>query len=214
MQWLIDMQWTIFITIEILSFVTLIVFGVLRYGLDRKKLSLIAIYIFLILLILEALIGILIYRETGEISEFQIIVGIFVLYACTFGIFDFIKLDRWMRKIVGKWRHIELLTEKDYVVIRRQKDPRYLAKKYRLTATVHLFVFLIIQSILWYYGTGSLEAMLMYVKDFSWIESGTAENSPYANELSYSIGVIWGFVFIVDFIYSLSYTFFPSKPKQ
>lgn len=214
MQWLIDMQWTIFITIEILSFVTLIVFGVLRYGLDRKKLSLIAIYIFLILLILEALIGILIYRETGEISEFQIIVGIFVLYACTFGVFDFIKLDRWMRKIVGKWRHIELLTEKDYVVIRRQKDPRYLAKKYRLTATVHLFVFLIIQSILWYYGTGSLEAMLMYVKDFSWIESGTAENSPYANELSYSIGVIWGFVFIVDFIYSLSYTFFPSKPKQ
>lgn len=213
MQLLIDMQWAIFITLEILSFVSLIIFGILRYGFNRKKTSLIAIYIFLVLLILEVLIGILIYRETGEISSFQIIVGLFVLYACTFGIFDFIKLDRWMRKIVGKWRHIELLTEKDYVVLKREKDPRYLAKKYRLTATVHLFVFLIIQSILWYYGTGSLEAMSKYIKDFSWIESGTAENSPYANELSYSIGVIWGIVFVVDFIYSLSYTFFPSKPK-
>lgn len=213
LQWLIDMQWTVFVTLEVLSFISLIIFGLLRYGFNRKKMSLLAIYSFLLLLIVEALIGILIYQATGEISSFQVIVGIFVIYACTFGIFDFIKLDRWMRKAVGKWRNVELLTEKDYAVMKRQKDPHYLAKKYRLTATVHLFIFIIGQSILWYYGTSSLEEMLMYAKDFSWIESGTAENSPYANDLSYSIGVIWGIVFIVDFIYSLSYTFFPSKPK-
>lgn len=214
MQFILNNQWAIFITLEAISFISLLVFGVLRYGLSKKRLSLVAIYTFLALLFVEALLGVVIYRETGEISSFQVIIGIFVLYACTFGIFDFIKLDRWMRKMVGKWRHVELLTEKDYAVMKRQKDPRYLAKKYRLTATVHLFVFLIIQSILWYYGTGSLEAMLTYLKDFSWIESGTAENSPYANELSYSLGIIWGIVFIVDFIYSLSYTLFPGKSKE
>ena len=174
----------------------------------------IAIVAFLAFLIIEALLGILIYQETKEISSFQIIIGIFVIYACTFGIFDFIKLDRWMRRKVGKWRHIELLTEKDYVILKRQKDPKYLAKKYRLSSTIHLCIFIVGQSILWTYGTENFDEMLSFLTDFSWVEAGTAEASPYANEMMFSIGMIWGIVFFVDFIYSWSYTIFPGKSKQ
>lgn len=214
LQFLVNYQWGIFITLEILSFVSLLLFGFLRYGLTKRKLSMLAIFSFLALLIIEALSGILIYQETKEIATFQIIIGIFVIYACTFGIFDFIKLDRWMRMKVGKWRRIELLTEKDYAILKRQKDPKYVAKKYRLTSIVHLIVFIVGQSILWMYGTENFDEMLGFLTDFSWIDAGTAEESPYANEATYSIGMIWAVVFIVDFIYSWSYTIFPAKSKK
>lgn len=214
MQFLVDYQWEIFITIEVLSLVSLILFGFLRYLLNKRRLSVLAIAAFLVLLLIEALLGILIYQETKEISLFQIIVLIFVAYACTFGIFDFLKLDRWMRKRVGKWRRIELLTEKDYAIINRQKDPRYVAKKYRLTSMIHLVVFILGQSILWMYGTGNFDEMLNFLTDLSWIEAGTAEQSPYANETTYSIGMLWALIFIIDFIYSWSYTIFPKKLKK
>ncbi|WP_343034913.1 hypothetical protein [Sporosarcina jiandibaonis] len=122
MQFIVQYQWEIFITIEILSVISLLLFGILRYLLNKQKLSSLAIIAFLVLLLIEASLGILIYQETKKISTFQIIIIIFVIYACTFGIFDFLKLDRWIRKVVGKWRHIELLTEKDYAVLKRRKN--------------------------------------------------------------------------------------------
>lgn len=214
MQFLVEYQWVIFITLEVLSFIALILFGVLRYVFNKRKLSMIAIVMFLAFLVIEALLAIIIYQETKEISSFQIVVGIFVIYACTFGIFDFIKLDRWMRKKVGEIRNIELLTKKDYAVLNRQKDPKYVARKYRLSSIIHLIVFVIVQFILWSYGTINFEEMLTFLTDFSWIEDGSYGNSPYANEISYSVGMIWGIVFIVDFIYSWSYTIFPSSSKK
>src|SRR5699024_2651097 len=83
------------------------------------------------------------YQITGEISTFQIVIGVFVLYALAFGIFDFLKLDRWMRKKIGARRNVELLSEKDYDIIARNKNPKYIAKKYRYTSTIHLIVFVI-----------------------------------------------------------------------
>lgn len=213
MQFLMNYQWGIFITLEVLSFIALLLFGVLRYVFNKRKLSMIAIVTFLALLIVEALLAILIYQETKEISTFQIVIGIFVVYACTFGILDFIKLDRWMRSKVGKRRNIELLTKKDYAVLSRQKDPKYIARKYRVSSIIHLILFVVGQTVLWSYGTANFEEMLTLLTDFSWVEDGVYENSPYANEISYSIGIIWGIVFIVNFIYSWSYTIFPSKPK-
>jgi len=214
MPFLVDNQWTIFIVIEVLSIVSLLLFGFLRYVLMRRQLSVLAIFAFLVLLISEALLAVLIYQETKEIETFQIAVGIFVVYACTFGILDFLKLDRWMRKKVGKWRRVELLTKKDYDILQRERDPKHVAKKYRLTSVIHLALFVVVQSILWMYGTESFEEWLGFMSDLSWIENGTAAQSPYPNEITYNIGVIWGLVFIVDFIYSWSYTIFPSKPKK
>ena len=214
MQFLIANQWTIFIVLEVLSLVSLLFFGFLRYVLNRRRLSVLAIVAFLVLLISEALLGTLIYQETKEIATFQIMIGIFVVYACTFGIFDFLKLDRWMRQKVGKWRRVELLTKKDYAILQRQRDPKYVAKKYRVTSVIHLAAFTVGQSILWMYGTESFEEMLGFMTDLSWVEAGTAAQSPYPNEVTYSIGMIWALVFIIDFIYSWSYTIFPKKRKN
>ena len=211
---LISYQWEIFISLEVLSVIALLLFGIVRYFLDKKRVSRLFIGAFLALLFLEAMLALLIYQVTGEISTFQIVIALFLIYACTFGVFDFLKLDRWMRDKIGSWRGIDLLTEKDYRIIEKSKDPKYLAKKYRRSSLIHLTLFVIIQSIFWMYGTRDFGEMVDYLKDLSWVEAGTPEESPYPNETVYAVGMIWGIIFIIDFIWSWSYTFFPSKPKE
>lgn len=213
MNWMLDYQWEIFIVLEILSVLSLTAFGILRYWFMKPRVSVLLIVLFLLLLILEAALGLLIFRETGKISTFQIVITVFVLYAVTFGIFDFLKLDRWMRRKIGGMRGVDLLSDKDRAVIEKNKDPKYIAGKYRMTSIIHTIVFLTGQGILWSMGTDSFSEAGKYLTDFSWIEAGDAEYSPYSSDVTFSIGMLWALVFAVDFIYSWSYTVFPSKKK-
>ncbi|UOE94531.1 hypothetical protein [Alkalihalobacillus sp. LMS39] len=214
MSFLLDYQWAIFIGAEILSFACLLLFGVYRYFLEKRKQSLFFIFAFLGLLVIESVLGLIVYQHTGEFSTFLLVIIIFVLYACTFGIVDFIRLDRWMRQKISQFRNVELLTDKDYDIIERNKNPRYIAKKYRISATIHLIVFIIGQATLWSIGTENFQELSSYLTDLSWIEAGTAEQSPYVNDTMYYIGMIWSLVFIIDFLYSMSYTLFPSHQKE
>lgn len=211
MDVIMEYQWGIFIVLEVLSFACLLFFGVVRYIFNKQKLSLFFLFLFILLLFLEAALAIFIYKETGEFSTFQIIITIFVIYACTFGISDFKKLDRWMRLKIGNWRGIELLTEKEKYVMKKQKDPKYIAKKYRLSSIIHFLLFLIAQLIFLTYSLESMEQALPYLTDLSWIGTESIEETPYSNETLYGISVVWGLVFIIDFVYSWSYTIFPSK---
>src|SRR5699024_4719547 len=191
-------HWEVFITIEVLLILSILLFGLFRYFLDKNTLSKLFIGSFFLLLGFEALLGLYVYQQTGEVSTFIIVIMIFLIYACTFGIIDFIRLDRWMRDKIGKLRGIELLTEKDYRIMERNNNPRYLAKKYRITSTIHLIIFVIAQSIFWSMGTDTVSEAIGYLTDFSWINDGVAEGSPYPNDVVFGIGIIWGIVFIVD----------------
>ncbi|WP_042143420.1 hypothetical protein [Paucisalibacillus sp. EB02] len=213
MNFIVEYQWEIFIFAEVLSLGTLLLFGVVRYFFSKRKLSLIFILLFLILLMLEATLALFIYRETGEISTFQIVIIIFIIYACTFGISDFKKLDRWMRLRIGNWRGIDLLTEKDRYLMKQQRDPRYIAKRYRYSSIIHLLVFVIAQGIFWAYGLSGLDQALNYLTDLTWIGTENFHETPYPNDFIYGISLVWGLVFIIDFIYSWSYTIFPSKQR-
>ncbi len=211
MHFIIVNHWHIFITIEVLSLMSLLLFGLFRYVFDKLKISRLFIILFISLLFCEAALGLYVYHLTGEISTFIITVIVFLVYASTFGIIDFIKLDRWMRDKVGKFRRVDLLREKDKQVMARDKDPTYLAKKYRITSLIHLAVFAIGQAILWSLGTDNIAEILTYLTDFSWLSEKDYVNSPYPNEMTYGIGMIWGIAFIADFIYSWSYTVFPKE---
>src|SRR5699024_11473537 len=114
-----------------LSIVSLLVFCGVRYFLDKRKLSNLFIFLFLFFLFLEALLALLIFQWTGEVSTIQIVIAVFLLYACTFVIADFKKLDRWMREKIGKIHGIRLLPDDDYRIIIQNSDQKYLAKKYR-----------------------------------------------------------------------------------
>lgn len=206
-------QWEFFVTLEIISVISLLLFGLFRYFFDKKRTSLMFISLFIGLIIFEAMLGWLLYQRTGVISTFQLVIIVFVIYAMTFGVADFKKLDRWMRQKIGSWRGIELLTDKDKEIIKRDKDPKYIARKYRWSSMIHLIIFTTVQIIFWSYGTSSMDEMLIYVKDLSWIGTEDWTITPYANETVYGISMVWGLIFIIDFIYSWSYTIFPSDKK-
>ncbi|WP_096186415.1 hypothetical protein [Evansella halocellulosilytica] len=213
MDLIVEFQWEIFIAAEVLSMVCLLLFGAVRYLLGKRSLSMWFLVLFIVLLVIEAALAMLIYQETGEISRFQIVVTIFVLYACTFGIFDFIKLDRWMRRKIGEWRGVQLLSDKDIRVMNMQKDPRYVAKKYRYSSIAHLIVFLAVQAGFWIYSTSDTDQIMRYLTDLSWVGTENVTETPYANETLYQISMVWGIVFIIDFIWSWSYTIFPESKK-
>jgi len=211
MDIILEYNWELFISVELLSLGSLILFGTFRYFFNKSRLSFAFIFLFLFLLLIEGMLGLYVYRQTGEVSTFLIVITVFIIYAFTFGIIDFIRLDRWMRKNIGKLRGVNLLREKDYRIMERNKDPKFLAKKYRITSLIHLGIFVIGQAIFWSMGTDSMTEAKDYLTDFSWLEEGVSKNSPYPNDITYGIGIIWGIAFIADFIYSWSYTLFPSK---
>lgn len=206
-------QWEIFITAEVLSMASLIFFGVVRYFFGRRQLSLLFLGLFFVLLVLEATVAITVYQGTGKIETFQIVVMLFVIYACTFGIVDFKKLDRWMREKIGRWRGIQLLSDKEIDIMNKQKDPKYIAKKYRYSSIAHLIVFVAVQAGFWVYGLGGTDRIMDYFMDLSWIGTENVAETPYTNETIYGISMVWGIIFIVDFIWSWSYTIFPVEKK-
>ncbi|OJH20458.1 hypothetical protein BLX88_02400, partial [Bacillus obstructivus] len=96
-------------------------------------------------------------------------------------------------------------------VMKKQKDPKYIAKKYRYSSMIHFLLFVIAQLIFLSYSLDSMEQAIPYLTDLSWIGTEYVEETPYSNETLYGISMVWGLVFIVDFMYSWSYTIFPSK---
>lgn len=214
MTFILEYQWQLFITLEVLSWIMLLIFGGVRYWFQKRKISTFFLALFIFLLALEGALALAVYNETGKISQFHIVIIIFLLYACTFGIIDFLKLDRWMRLKIGGWRHIDMLSDKDKRIIAKQKNPKYIAKKYRISSLIHTTIFLIVQIAFWLHGTGSLQAMIPYLTDWSWTGTENVELTPYGNEKIYYGSMVWGIVFAIDFIWSWSYTLFPSKPKE
>src|SRR5699024_10995262 len=104
----------------------------LRYAFDRVKIGQIFLLLFLLFIIFEGILAFINYRQTGEIDTFQIVVFIFIIYACTFGISDFKKLDRYIKQTVGKWRKEELLIDNDRAVMEKQQNHENIACRYRL----------------------------------------------------------------------------------
>src|SRR5699024_2998231 len=167
------------------------------------------IILFLVLLLTEASLGLLIYKQTGKFSSFQIIITIFLIYAFTFGIVDFLRLDRWMRKQIGKIRGIDLLTEKDLNIMDRNKNPKYLAKKYRISSIVHQADFVVEQIIYISLVTDRTTEAQEYLIDFSLVDAFNTQMSTYHNDRIFALFAVCFIVFIIDFIYSWSYTIFP-----
>lgn len=212
MTFILSYQWELFIILEILSLVCLISFLVLRYAFKNELLSRLFLVFFLSLIVLEGILAFVVYQKTGEIDTFQIIIFIFIIYAFTFGIADFKRLDRWIKQKVGKWRGVDLLTEKDKKIIARQKDPVYRAKRDRRFWYVHTIIFILVHLLFFYfYGNPNITPQEA-VTDWSWIDDFdpeiVPENGPYNVALLHLVTLIWLIVYAADTINALYVTIF------
>lgn len=214
LDFLISFQWEIFIGLEILSLVFLLTFFVSRYAFSAQRLGKWLFSLFISCILLEGILAIFVYQKTGEISTFQIVVLLFIVYACTFGISDFKKLDLFIKRKVGKWRKVNLLTETDLKRIELSKDPKYQAKQYRHWWYGHTIVFILAHFIFWIYYGNSEHGLMYYLTDLSWWGNVQYGNGPFQHEVIEQVSKLWMLVFAVDTIISWSYTFFPSKKSS
>lgn len=213
-EWISTFQWEIFIGIEILSYIFLLAFLAVRYILGKQRFSQLVLILFILCIFLEAGLATLIYQKTGEISVFQIIIGFFVVYACTLGISDFRKLDRYIKSHVGHWRGVNLLTKEDIQKMEAAEDPVVIARKSRKWWYIHASFFIIAHVIFWFVYGNDTNAFTDYIKDVSWWGENGIENGPFRNIRVAQISKLWILVFVIDTIIAWSYTLFPKKTKK
>ncbi|WP_042478034.1 hypothetical protein [Bacillus ndiopicus] len=199
-------QWILFIGAEIISIGASLLFGITRYFFNKRTISKGFILLFILATVFEAAIAWIIYDYTGEISSFTILTTLFVVYTIIFGLNDFRKLDRWMRMKIGNYRGINLLTPKEYQIIKSERNSHYKKRRNITMTTIHVLFFIIAQILFWMMGTESLSQFGYYFSTIGeWLTSGQFENSPYPSEFLYQISMVWVIVVVVDILYCSSY---------
>lgn len=211
MTLLLNYYWEIFIVLEISAFIILLVFLFIRYFFMKSELSFIFLILFIMMLILEAVLAFVVYKQTGEFTTFQVVIGIFIIYALTFGVNDFKRLDRYVKQKVGSWRGVDLLTEEDKEKIAYLKDPKVIARRSRYAFYMHTLIFVSGIIVLWIYNGNKDYSLLYFLKNLEWFEDVLASPQPFKNEQITSGVRLWIIIYILDSIINLSYTLFPGK---
>src|SRR5690625_1471276 len=104
MEWIATYLWELFIFVEVIFWLLIILFLILRYILQWKSASIGILPLFVATIIADLFLGWVDYQQTGEFSLFQIIVVIFVIYAVTSGRSDFQRLDAWVQRKIAAWK--------------------------------------------------------------------------------------------------------------
>lgn len=214
MSFLINNHWAIFIALEISSLLFLILFALIRYWITNKRFGSMFLILFIGALVFEALLAFIVYRETGEISTFQIVIVIFIIYASTFGISDFKRLDRYIKQKVGKWKGIDLLTKEEKDIISHLQDPKVIARRSRYWFYAHTVVIVIGLLIFWTMYGNKDYSQLHFVMNLEWFNDEDITPQPFLNDTIVNIVRLWLIVYIVDSIINWSYTIFSNEKKK
>lgn len=180
----------------------------------NSRYSQLFLFLFFAAIVLEAILAYIVYQQTGEFTTFQIVIAIFIIYAATFGISDFKRLDRYVKRKVGKWKGVDLLTDKEKEIIAYLKDPKVIARRARYWFYAHTFVFLIGLIGFWIYDGNNAYSFFYFLTNLQWFSEGMIDPQPFKSEIIVNIVRLWVIVYVVDSIINWSYTFFPSDKKE
>lgn len=211
---LLQYEWEIFLTIELTSIISLLLFILLRYLITNKKISYLFLAIFILTVVLEACFAFILYQITKEVTTIQIIIILFLLYAITFGINDFKRMDRYLKVKIGKWKNIDLLTEKDYKAIEDLKNPRIIAQKARRSFYLHSFTFFIAVTAFWFYHGNHTYTAFYFLTNLEWFSDHTIDPQPFNNLQLVKIVEIWLIIYIIDSILNIYDALFPKLDKK
>jgi len=213
MQFLVEHDWMIFISLEIAALIFLLLFVVVRYLLSMRQLSQLFLGLFLLMMVFEAMLAYFVYQVTGEVSTFQIVIIIFLLYAVTFGISDFKNLDYKARVRIGKWRNVPLVTDEEVERMQKRKHPKVIGKKSRRWFYAHTIIFGIALVYFWQSYGSTEHGFLYFIQDFAWFGDETLPQ-PFTSEMLSQAIRLWIIIYIIDTIINWSYTFFPDKKES
>lgn len=200
---ILQYKWLFLILGEIIFWVSLLGFFIIRYAFGQEKLSKYFIFIWLLSDVWLLILGILDYRKTGAFSTFQVVIIIFLFYAVTFGRNDMRKLDRWMKRKIGKWKG-----EPQGEV---EKEEKLYGMKYAVKQgkefVMHVAMFAAVMAVLsfflefrgfdYFFETKSLGDLI--------------KNGLFVEPTVGKITGVWALIVIIDAVITISYFIFPRK---
>ena len=212
MEWIATYLWELFIFVEVIFWLLIILFLILRYILQWKSASIGILPLFVATIIADLFLGWVDYQQTGEFSLFQIIVVIFVIYAVTSGRSDFQRLDAWVQRKIAAWKGEP---EPELTVKPVPKFGKEHAKHERRGWYSHAISFVVIL-IMFYFVSGP-HALFEWTDLFNpefyqmwWTEEA---HGLFAEETINQIVKVWLIILVIDGIISFSYTVSPRKEK-
>lgn len=205
---LVTYQWYLFILLEVISTLGALGFIYTRYKIKNRRLSQLLLFVFISPLVLEAVLALVIYQQTKEITSFHIVIILFLLYACTFGVADFKKIDRMVRIWLGKRAGEDLLTPAEHAQLAREKSPQYIRRKSLRNLVIHSIIFTLAVIYMWItFGNQDFSLNLHWITNSDHIQ-------PLTNEVANTVLRVWLIAYSIDSILNLSYILTPITQKR
>lgn len=205
LNFLIEYKWGFLISAEVFFWVCAGAFFLARYWFEMSRLG----NLFLGLIVAEEVLanlfilglGALDYRQAGEITGYQIVAVAFILYALTLGRHDARRLDAYLkRKIAGyKGREIGEIPGAASATSTHSRLDK--ATRYRREWYEHLTLFAAGQIILFFFGASYPAALL-------------GGGMPMDPSGLMTASQVWAVIFLVDTVWSLSYTVWPGDEAK
>ncbi|MBD7937009.1 hypothetical protein H9655_08195 [Cytobacillus sp. Sa5YUA1] len=208
MDFILDHKWAFLITAEVIFWLSILAFLILRYWFKLDKWSFLFLGIFLLNDIWIATMGYMDYRRTGEFSSYQIIILIVIIYAFTYGKSDFKKLDHFIKRKVAQWKGESVSIDKPAKLSGREH-----AALERKQFFLHLLVFVLAHIVLaLFLGLSEEARSIDSITELGnqWFAANDAV-FPFTHSTANNISRIWAIILVIDGIISLSYTLFPRK---
>lgn len=201
---LVEYKWFFLIGAEVVFWVCAAAFFVARYWFEMGRLG----SLFLALIVAEEVLanlfilglGALDYRRAGEITGYQVVTVAFILYALTLGRHDARRLDAYLKRKVAQWKGRDASGTATPSSEPAQPTPREKARQYRREWYKHLALFVAGQTILLFIGE-------------SWPAALVGGEAPAEPTGLMAASRVWMIIFVVDTVWSLSYTVWPAKEK-
>lgn len=211
-DFILEYRWIFFILGEIVFWVSIVSFLLLRYGFGLEKLSKYVIIIWLLSDLWLLTLGVMDYVKTGVIDSFQIIIVVVLAYALTSGKSDLQKLDNLIKRKLAKRKGQPLSTEENDLHNKTLGRFEHAKKEARRLA-VHITIYLVVMGILIIlYGLKPLDLSLAnnIIDKFTYLIGNGFINHEFASNIS----GLWTLVIFVNTLYTLSHFIFPKKNKH
>ncbi|MDT8859741.1 hypothetical protein N0O92_05805 [Alkalihalobacillus sp. MEB130] len=198
MSYIHENGWFLFVISEGLTWVLIVFFLLSRYWLRFDRLSQMWLIFIVGINIFQIFLGGIDFYFTGEISFFQIVIVLFITYACTLGSSDFARLDQFIKKKFDRGsRNVRVVEEK-------REFKKHVTYRYLLFA-FHTGSFLGLH-LIWYivernHFHGIAEYIVLLSKNwFEPVSYVLLENSLY-----FVISYVWILIYLFDLIVIMSY---------
>jgi hypothetical protein len=194
-------SWLLFVISEGATWVLVFFLFFCRYWLRFDRVSKWLFKLIVLINVFQIFLGIIDYYYTGKISFFQIVIVLFITYACTLGSSDFQRLDQYIKE---KWSRGSGINRTDLV---HHEDIRLHMAYRKWLFFLHTTAFTIIHY-LWFKLESSRYStfgeFMKYVNN-GWFQH--IDQAFFTNSIYYMISYVWSMIYAFDFIVIFMYLF-------